>query len=81
MKSEWQKQIENLKTRGLSDTQIQRRIYSQLNNVQKMSMINESILKHNYGTLITYNNSKYNNFQNFGDLYLNICQLRHGIKS
>lgn len=50
-------QIENLKNRGLSTTQIQRRINCQLSNSAKISKIRNAIVEKNYGSCICYNNS------------------------
>jgi len=61
-------QIQNLKNRGLTIQQIQRRINCQLNNNQKIDIINESILINRYGTCIPYNNSKNNPADKFKSL-------------
>jgi pantetheine-phosphate adenylyltransferase len=61
-------QIGNLKNRGLTIQQIQRRINCQLNNNQKIDIINESILINRYGTCIPYNNSKNNPADKFKSL-------------
>ena len=61
-------QIENLKNRGLTIQQIQRRINCQLNNNQKINIINDAILNNRYGTLIPYSNSKNNKPEVFASL-------------
>jgi pantetheine-phosphate adenylyltransferase len=72
-------QIENLKNRELSIQQIQRRINSQLNNNQKLYVINEAIVKQRYGTCIPYNNRKNNKpevFESLTRLVSEIIYLR-----
>lgn len=61
-------QIENLKNRGLTTQQIQRRINCQLTNDQKINIINDAILNNRYGTLIPYSNSKKNKPEAFDSL-------------
>lgn len=72
-------QITNLKNREFTIQQIQRRINSQLNNNQRLNVINESILKNRYGTCIPYNNSKNNKpevFESLTRLVSEIIYLR-----
>lgn len=72
-------QIANLKDRGLTIQQIQRRINSQLNNNQKLYAINEAIVKQRYGTCIPYSNSKNNKpevFESLTRLVSEIIYLR-----
>ena len=72
-------QIENLKNRGLTIQQIQRRINCQLTNNQKINIINDAILNNRYGTLIPYSNSKNNKpevFESLTRLVSEIVYLR-----
>ena len=68
-------QISYLKDRGLTIQQIQRRINSQLNNNQKLNIINETIRNDNYGTCIPYSNSKHNNPEVFQSLTRLVSEL------
>lgn len=68
-------QISNLKDRGLTIQQIQRRINSQLNNNQKLDAINEAIQHDNYGTCVPYSNSKNNSPEFFKNLIQSISEI------
>lgn len=68
-------QISNLKDRGLTIQQIQRRINSQLNNNQKLTAINEAIRNDNYGTCVPYSNSKSNSPEFFENLTRRISEI------
>jgi pantetheine-phosphate adenylyltransferase len=70
-------QIENLKNRGLTIQQIQRRINCQLTNNQKINIINDAILNNRYGTLIPYSNSKINNPEVFESLTRLVSEVIH----
>lgn len=70
-------QIENLKKRGLTEIQIQRRIYSQLDNTQKIYKINEAISNCRYGTCVVYNNSQNNPADRFVTLTRQIAELTY----
>jgi dephospho-CoA kinase len=50
-------QIQNLKNRGLTDEQINRRIKSQMDTASKLNKIENEIKIHNYGNVSVYNNS------------------------
>jgi hypothetical protein len=63
--------------RGLSIQQIQRRINSQLNNNQKLNIINTSILTNRYGTCIPYSNSKNNSEDRFKDLIDQVSSIMY----
>ena len=70
-------QFQNLKDRGLTDIQIQRRINSQLDNNQKLQKIREEISKHRYGTCIPYSNSKTNSPYYFVTLTRQVSELTY----
>jgi pantetheine-phosphate adenylyltransferase len=70
-------QIENLKNRGLTIQQIQRRINCQLTNNEKINIINDAIFNNLYGTLMPYSNSKNNKPEVFESLTRLVSEVIH----